>query len=72
MFKVLTVMFLGFLIDIMIIHLDGMWGNVLNGIESISEINIALCLPKNAKDFENGVDLIVFRNTCLVSGFEVE
>lgn len=32
--------------------------------------DIALCHPKNSKDFENDVDLIVFRNTCPVSGFE--
>lgn len=32
--------------------------------------DIALCHPKNSKDFENDVDLIVFRNTGPVSGFE--
>ena len=32
--------------------------------------DIALCHPKNSKDFENDVDLIVFRNICPVSGFE--
>ena len=32
--------------------------------------DIALCNPKNSKDFENDVDLIVFRNTGPVSGFE--
>ena len=34
--------------------------------------DIALCNPKNSKDFENDVDLIVFRNTGPVSGFEEE
>ncbi|WP_405305841.1 hypothetical protein [Methanobrevibacter sp.] len=34
--------------------------------------DIALCHPKNSKDFENDVDLIVFRNTGPVSGFEEE
>ena len=32
--------------------------------------DIVLCHPKNSKDFENDVDLIVFRNTGPVSGFE--
>ena len=34
--------------------------------------DVALCNPKNSKDFENDVDLIVFRNTGPVSGFEEE
>lgn len=34
--------------------------------------DIALCHPKNSKDFANDVDLIVFRNTGPVSGFEDE
>ncbi|MEE1133947.1 MAG: hypothetical protein UHW60_04190 [Methanobrevibacter sp.] len=34
--------------------------------------DIALCHPKNSKDFENDVDLIVFRNTGPVSGFGEE
>ncbi len=32
--------------------------------------DVALCHPKNSKDFENDVDLIVFRNTGPVTGFE--
>ena len=31
-----------------------------------------MCPPKNSKDFENDVDLIIFRNTGLASGFEGE
>ncbi|WP_330010015.1 hypothetical protein [Methanobrevibacter sp.] len=34
--------------------------------------DIALCHPKNSKDFEKYADLIVFRNTGPVSGFREE
>ena len=34
--------------------------------------DVALCHPKNSKEFEKDVDLIVFRNTGPVSGFKEE